>query len=184
MLGLTIISLLPIAISIYSIFEDTPIDTIINRLPKIVFAFLPLYAPLLWVACSADKKIKLAKRLIEEYTHKEVLSKTYQALVKQINTLDDTESSEELKAKLLYNLVLANSENPGKLITDYNTTDNPLMDALDKSTKLANAIEKLSKIPGFTKIAESLAKKSERQQANIKAKVDAVIDENEISNNI
>ncbi len=183
-IGLTIISLLPIAISIYSIFEDTPIDTIINRLPKIVFAFLPLYAPLLWVACSADKKIKLAKRLIEEYTHKEVLSKTYQALVKQINTLDDTESSEELKAKLLYNLVLANSENPGKLITDYNTTDNPLMDALDKSTKLANAIEKLSKIPGFTKIAESLAKKSERQQANIKAKVDAVIDENEISNNI
>ena len=176
-IGLMIISLLPIGISIYSIFASTPIDIIIERLPKIVFAFLPIYAPLLWVACSADKKIKLAKRLIEEYTHKEVLSKTYQALVKQINSLEDSEASSELKAKLLYNLVLANSENPGKLITDYNTTDNPLMDALDKSTKLANAIEKLSKIPGFTKIAENLAKKSEKQQESMRAKVDAVIDD-------
>lgn len=176
-IGLTVISLFPIGISIYSIFASTPLDIIIERLPKIVFAFLPIYAPLLWVACSADKKIKLAKRLIEEYTHKEVLSKTYQALVKQINALEDSETSSELKAKLLYNLVVANSENPGKLITDYNTTDNPLMDALDKSTKLANAIEKLSKIPGFAKIAENLAKKSEKQQENMKAKVDAVIDE-------
>lgn len=177
-IGLTAISLIPIIISIYSIFAETPIDTIIERLPKIVFAFLPLYAPLLWVACSSDKKIKLAKRLIEEYTHKEVLSKTYQALVKQINALEDSEASSELKTKLLYNLVLANSENPGKLITDYNTTDNPLMDALDKSTKLANAIEKLSKIPGFAKIAENLARKSERQQETIKAKVDAIIEDN------
>jgi hypothetical protein len=36
-----------------------------------------------------------------------------------------------------------------------------LMDALDKSIKLTNAVTRLAKIPGFAKLAAGLQKKSE-----------------------
>jgi hypothetical protein len=61
--------------------------------------------------------------LIEEYTHKGVLSKTFEGLATQIEELGDSETSNELRVKLLFNLLHVNSENPGKLISDYKTTD-------------------------------------------------------------
>ncbi|MBI1782735.1 MAG: hypothetical protein HYR66_15430 [Sphingobacteriales bacterium] len=103
----------------------------------------------------------MAKRLIEEYSHKEVLSKTFEGLSKQINNIDDKDVSSDLRIKLLHNILEVNSENPGKLISDYNKTDHPLMDALDKSIKLTNAVTRLSKIPGFAKLASTLEKKSQ-----------------------
>ena len=36
------------------------------------------------------------------------------------------------------------------------------MDALDKSVKLGDAVEKLTKIPGFKKLSKSLSKKSKK----------------------
>lgn len=67
---------------------------------------------------------------------------------------------------MLYNLLEVSAENPGKLISDYNKSDHPLMDALDKSVKLADAVEKLSKIPGitkFTKIATEWKEKADKE---------------------
>ncbi len=122
----------------------------------------PLYIPVLWLAYSANKSLKLSKRLIEEYTHKEVLSKTFEGLSQQIENIEDKDISSDLRTKLLYNIIEVNSENPGKLITDYNKSDHPLMDALDKSFKLANAVDKLSEIPGLSKLAAVLDKKSKR----------------------
>jgi chromosome segregation ATPase len=159
--GLVAISLIPFAISIVSLFQGTELVEVIMRVPRIVLAILPLYLPVLWVAYSANRKMNLAKRLIEEYSHKEVLSKTFEGLSKQIDSIDDKDTSADLRIKLLYNILEVNSENPGKLISDYNKSDHPLMDALDKSIKLTNAVTRLSKIPGFTKLASTLAKKSE-----------------------
>jgi hypothetical protein len=159
--GLITISLIPFAISVVSIIQGIPLEEVIFRVPRIVLAILPLYLPVLWVAYSANRKMNLAKRLIEEYSHKEVLSKTFEGLSKQINTIDDKDISADLRVKLLYNILEVNSENPGKLISDYNKSDHPLMDALDKSIKLTNAVTKLSKIPGFTKLATTLERKSQ-----------------------
>ena len=125
--GLIIVSIIPFAISCYSIYHEVKLDIVINRLPKIVVAILPLYVPILWFTISASKKMNLSKRLIEEYTHKEVLSKTYEGLSKQIENLDGDDDAADLKTKLLQNFLLMYSENPGKLISDYNKSDHPVL---------------------------------------------------------
>jgi hypothetical protein len=127
--------------------------------------------------------MNLSKRLSEEYSHKEVLSKTFEGLSTQINNISDQTVSTDLRNKLLYNILEVSSENPGKLISDYNKSDHPLMDALEKSVKLATAFEKLGRIPGFSKLAKVMDKKSkailndEDKKANIG--MTAVEDEDE-----
>ena len=167
--GLIGVSLIPFAVSIVSLFTGKSFHDVILDIPRVVLSILPLYVPVMWVAYSSDKKIKLSKRLIEEYTHKEVLSKTFEGLSSQIKDLEDDKISEELRIKLLYNILEVSSENPGKLISDYNKSDHPLMDALDKSAKLAIAVERLAKIPGFSRMAATLEKKS-RTLLNEKAR--------------
>lgn len=158
--SLVYISLIPFAVSVVLLIQGKGLDKVLLDMPRLVLAILPLYVPVLWVAYSTSKKINLSKRLVEEYTHKEVLSKTFEGLSNQISTIPDSDISADLKIKLLYNILEVSSENPGKLITDYNRADHPLMDALEKSVQLTNAVEKLSQIPGFSKIASVLDKKS------------------------
>lgn len=158
--GLVIVSLIPFAVSLYQLFNGIPLNSVILQVPRLVLSILPLYVPILWVAYSSNRKINLSKRLIEEYTHKEVLSKTFEGLSQQIRDIKDPIISADLKTRLLYNILEVSSENPGKLISDYDKSDHPLMDALDKSVKLTNAVDKISKIPGLAKLADILSSKS------------------------
>lgn len=160
--GLILVSLIPFGVSVYLLVTGVTLDAAILKMPRLVLSILPLYIPVLWVAYSANRKMNLSKRLIEEYTHKEVLSKTFEGLAQQIQNIKDSEISDDLKTRLLYNILEVSSENPGKLISDYNKSDHPLMDALDKSVKLTNAIDKLSKIPGMSKLVNVLDGKSRK----------------------
>jgi len=160
--GLIFISFIPFVISIYLLITGVTLDAAILKMPRLVLSIFPLYIPVLWVAYSANRKMNLSKRLIEEYTHKEVLSKTFEGLSKQIQSIEDADISADLKTRLLYNILEVSSENPGKLISDYNKSDHPLMDALDKSVKLTNAIDHLSKIPGMSKLVNVLDNKSKK----------------------
>lgn len=65
----------------------------------------------------------------------------------QIDNIGEDDTSGELRTKLLFNLLQVNSENPGKLISDYNNSDHPIIDAIDKSSKLADAINRLDNVP-------------------------------------
>lgn len=161
--GMIAVSLIPFLISIFTLFGNDSLDTIINRAPKLVIAILPLYIPVLWLSISSSKKMKLSKRLIEEYAHKEVLSKTFEGLSKQIHDLEEDNISKELKIKLLQDFLQMYSENPGKLISDYNKSDHPIMELLENSNKLDKTIQKVQKIPGLNKVAEIIEKKSERK---------------------
>ncbi len=162
-LGMIAVSSIPFIVSVYSlIVEHLPFSDAIMRLPRLVLAILPLYIPATWIAYSENRKGNLSKRLIEEYSHKEALSKTYEGLSTQINSLGDDDNANDLRVKLLYNVLEVSSENPGKLISDYNKSDHPVMDALDKSVKLTNSVEKLVRIPGFTKLAKKLSDKAEK----------------------
>lgn len=160
-IGLIAVSFIPFGVCIYYLSEGMALQESVERLPRLVFSIIPLYVPILWVAYSANKRQNLSKRLIEEYTHKEVLSKTYEGLAKQVRDIGDNPMSEDLRTKLLYNILDISAENPGKLISDYNKSDHPMMDALDKSIMLTNAVNKIAKIPGFKKISDMIQKKAD-----------------------
>ena len=161
-IGLVFISFIPFMVSIYLLITGVELISVISDMPRMVLSILPLYIPIVWLAYSSSKKVNLSKRLVEEYTHKEVLSKTFEGLSKQIENIEDKEVSSELRIKLLHNILSVSSENPGKLISDYNTADHPLMDALDKSAKLNDAIDSISKIPGLSKLSNILENRANK----------------------
>lgn len=175
-IGLIAVSMIPFIISACSIWKEVPIDVIVNRVPKIVIAILPLYIPILWFAISSSKKMNLSKRLIEEYTHKEVLSKTYEGLSRQIENLENDDTAFDLRTKLLQNFLLMYSENPGKLISDYNKTDHPIMELLENTNKLETTVQKLENIPGLGKLSKLLATKSKKKLEQVANNVEKGID--------
>src|SRR5690606_33822299 len=144
---LSLAALLPISISIFFLATGVSLTEVIERSPKVIFAFLPLYVPLVWITISANKKVNLSKRLIEEYSHKQVLSMTIEGLSKQIENIDNNELSENLRIKLIGNFLEVTNENPGKLISNYQKSDNPIFNILDrdKREKSASTTVKISK---------------------------------------
>ena len=106
-ISMVLASLIPVYINFYLHVETSKkmIDLIDNFLNTFLM-IIPIYFPLLWIAWTSNKSINLSKRLIEEYAHKEVLSKTYLGLVKQIQDLPQENMSHELRAKLLFNMVM------------------------------------------------------------------------------
>ncbi|WP_207239717.1 hypothetical protein [Pseudomonas sp. GW456-L15] len=158
------VSLIPFFVDIYLLgWKGSDLVQVIKDTPSLIISILPLYFPVLWFAYSSNKKLNLSKRLIEEYTHKAVLGKTFSGLSNQIESLPrDNLVRDELRTRLLFNLLQVSSENPGKLITDYNKSDHPLMDALENSAKLSDSMEALSKIPGFSAISKKLSETADR----------------------
>jgi hypothetical protein len=150
---LGVISIIPVLASVRFIIEGVDLTTVLERLPRLVIAIIPIYIPALWYSISASKKVNLSKRLIEEYTHKEVVSKTFEGLSRQIEKLGESESTDELKLRLLTNILQVSSENPGKLISNYASSDHPMMEALEQSYKFQSALDKLDFIPGMKQIA-------------------------------
>jgi hypothetical protein len=163
-LALVCISAIPLAVDIYLLaFAGNSLIQVIQDTPKLITAILPVYFPMLWLAYSTNKKLNLSKRLIEEYTHKLVLGKTFSGLSNQIETLPHQSAvKEELRTRLLFNVLQVSAENPGKLITDYNKADHPIMEALENSGKLSDSMDALAKIPGFSSIAKKLVERSEK----------------------
>ena len=179
--GLVGISIIPFAVDIYLLaFEGQDLVQVVKDTPSLIVSILPIYFPVLWLAYSTSKKANLSKRLIEEYTHKSVLGKTFSGLSNQIETLQNQGAvKEELRTKLLFNILQVSAENPGKLITDYNKSDHPLMDALEKSSKLSDSLETLSKIPGLSAVAKRLSEKSDLELKRQGEKIDAGLKANE-----
>lgn len=159
------ISLVPISLTCYMFFGlNYEIQTIINDTPKIMSAVLALYAPVFWLAYSANKRMNLSKRLIEEYTYKESLSKTFEGLSKQIENIEDEKIAKDLKSRLLYSVVSMNSQNPGKLIKGYNKPDHPIMDIVNNSVKLTESIQNLAQMPLIGKICSPIVNAIDEQK--------------------
>jgi len=167
------ISLIPVSVDIYQLTQGVDLFKIIADTPKLVLSILPLYFPVLWMAFKANKQINLSKRLIEEYTHKEVLSRTVEGLSTQIDNINDDSISAELRVRLLHNILEISSENPGKLISNYNKADNPVMDALEKSASLAKSLNKVANLPGLFKILD-ITNRSDTAKKKLKEVEDEV----------
>lgn len=161
---LVAVSLIPFGVDVYLLgWKSHDLVKVIQETPSLIFGILPLYLPVLWFASSANKKVKLSKRLIEEYTHKAVLGKTFSGLANQIDNLPQSQDIKgELRTRLLYNILQVSAENPGKLILDYNNSDHPLMDLLQSSARLSDAADSFSKIPGLEKVLRMLAARKDK----------------------
>ncbi|OIN24677.1 hypothetical protein [Vibrio barjaei] len=176
-IGLIICSSIPLIYSVVRVlFQEQEFVNVIKDTPTIFSLMLPVYAPILWVAYSSNKSYKLSKRLIEEYTHKEVSSKTFEGLSEQISQIGEDNASGELRTRLLFNLLQVNSENPGKLISDYNNSDHPIIDAIDKSSKLAEAINKLDNVPVVSHLLKHLSAKEKAKLDEKEKEAQAALD--------
>lgn len=137
-ISLVIISFIPVFINFRLLTQSDGLNLKenINTLGKMVWMMFPIYVPILWVAIFANKRINLSKKLIEEYSHKEVIAKTYEGLASQIQKLNNDEISIELRNKLIENTLNASSDNPSKYITNYNKCDNPITEILNNKNFL------------------------------------------------
>lgn len=173
--GLVVVSCVPFSIDAYRLmWEGASLAQVLRDSPGLMLLVLPLYFPVLWLAYSANKRLNLSKRLIEEYTHKSVLGKTFSGLSNQIDALPHEGAvKEELRTRLLFNVLQVSAENPGKLITDYQKSDHPLMDAMEKSAKLSESMGALARIPGITAIAKKVAELNEGSRKAQQDKVEA-----------
>ena len=175
--GMMALALIPVALNLYLwIGKNFTVIDLLNKLPREMMCILPIYIPLFWMAIFANKRVNLSKRLIEEYKHKEAVSKTYEGLAKQISEIGDENASKELQARLLYNTVMLSEKNPGELIKNFNRPDNPLLDVLNQSSRFAEAVEKLGRVPGLSKlfqIAENRQKKQEKLASNLDESITA-----------
>ena len=135
---LVIISLIPIFMNFQLLKQSNGLNIkeTINTLGKMIWMMFPIYVPVLWVAIFANKRMNLSKKLIEEYSHKEVMAKTYEGLASQIQKLDNNDISIELRNKLIENTLNASSDNPSKYITNYNKCDNPITEILNNKNLL------------------------------------------------
>jgi hypothetical protein len=174
-IGLISVSLLSVFVSIYFILTGTSFKEVIGILPNLASAIIPLYIPVLWYTFSANKKLNLSKRLIEEYTHKEVLGKTFGGLSTQINNLDENEVTKDLKLKLLFNILQVSTENPGKLISDYKNTDHPISEILNHQSKLDEAIEKAKGFPGIKSLANIFEESKIKQLESKKEQIEKLV---------
>lgn len=60
---------------------------------------------------------------------------TIEGLSKQIENIENSELSEELRVKLISSFLEITNENPGKLISNYQKSDNPILNILDRDKK-------------------------------------------------
>lgn len=177
------VAIIPVGLTCYMFWGlKFDIQTIINDTPKIMTAVLALYAPIMWLAYSANKRMNLSKRLIEEYTYKESLSKTFEGLSKQIENINDKDVANDLKSKLLYIIVSMNSENPGKLMKGYNKPDHPIMDIINNSVKLTDSIQNLANTPIFGKLCTPFFSYVNEQREAQNKKVETGLKANNIIN--
>ena len=169
--GMMVLSLLPIAVNLCLwFFCGKSFLDILTMLPREMMYILPIYIPLFWLAIFSNKRVNLSKRLIEEYKHKEAVSKTYEGLSKQIAELDDDATSRELRARLLYNTVMLSEKNPGELIKNFNRPDNPLIDVLNQGARFSEAVAKLKQFTGFEGIVDMANAVSTKTVDTTKAK--------------
>ena len=81
--GLMALALIPIALNLYLwIGKDFTLIQLLEKLPREMMCILPVYIPLFWLAIFANKRVNLSKRLIEEYKHKEAVSKIGKANIR------------------------------------------------------------------------------------------------------
>lgn len=134
--GMFGVALLPFMVYVVWLFQGKGLEEVIQKIPNMTIAVLPLYIPLIWLGVHFNRRINLSKKLIEEYAYKEAVCKSFAGLSEQIESINDKKTLQELRLKLIDLVMSVNSENPGKYITQYDKCDNPAVELLARLEKM------------------------------------------------
>ncbi|MBD5167663.1 MAG: hypothetical protein HDT11_02055 [Helicobacter sp.] len=105
-----------------------------------IFARLPFYIPLAWLAIFATNRRNENKRLQEEYKHKETLAKAYSGYKEQIEKLEDSKA-QELAEKLMDKLVEMTNENPNRALDKVKKEKMPTFEMIEKMSDLISKVK-------------------------------------------
>ena len=137
------ISLIPLGLVVVLIWRGDDVNSVLLEIAKLVPILVSLYTPATWFSIVSNRQMNFSKRLIEEYTHKEVISKTFEGLSKQAEILEE-EGVQDLKIKLIRNLIDITTDNPGKLMKGFNEADHPILNIIDVHFgKISNTLNRL-----------------------------------------
>lgn len=104
---------------------------------------LTIFGPLVWLALFSSKQQAQNKRLEEEYSHKEAVTKTYVGHKRQIEKLGDSEAKDELLIQLAKTTIQTIDFNPSSTLEKQNPkSDLPASELLDL---LKKAVDKVGK---------------------------------------
>lgn len=132
------VATLPFIVYIIWIYQGKGLEEIIQKIPNMTIAVLPLYIPLIWLGVHLNHRINLSKKLIEEYAYKEAVCKSFAGLSEQIEAINDKKALQELRLKLIDLVMTVNSDNPGKYIKNYDKCDNPAVELLARLEKMSH----------------------------------------------
>ncbi|MBL7919106.1 MAG: hypothetical protein JNJ40_02260 [Bacteroidia bacterium] len=90
-----------------------------------VISRLPFFVPAFWLAIFASKQQSQNKRLQQEYAHKEVLAKSYEADKREIEKLPDSAEKTKLSEKLLETMIDSAKFNPSETLGSRTHNDGP-----------------------------------------------------------
>ena len=105
-----------------------------------IFARLPFYSSLAWLAIFATNRRNENKRLQEEYKHKETLAKAYSGYKEQIEKLEDSKA-QELAEKLMDKLVEMTNENPNRALDKVKKEKMPTFEMIEKLSDLISKVK-------------------------------------------
>lgn len=136
--GMLGVAFLPFIVYIIWLYQGKGLEEVIQKIPNMTIAVLPLYIPLIWLGVHLNLRINLSKKLIEEYAYKEAVCKSFAGLSEQIEAINDKKALQELRLKLIDLVMSVNSDNPGKYIKNYDKSDNPAIELLSRLEKMGH----------------------------------------------
>jgi len=114
-----------------------------------IIAKLPVAWPLIWLAIFSWKRQQQAKRLEQEYIHKETLTTTFEWYRRELEKIiAKNKDSKILMKEFMNNVIQMSSFNPSETLDKKVESDSPIKDISDKALdKIWNIVDK--KIPSL-----------------------------------
>ena len=125
------------------------------------FAYLPITMLGIWIASFFNNKQREERRLEEEYSHKEMITKVFKGYKTEVEKLSEGEDTKKLLLKLYENIIKSADYNPSRYIGKYDTqhpilsmfkrtqesnknTTSKNIDITSETTNITNEIKKIS----------------------------------------
>lgn len=105
----------------------------------------------------------ILEEIIEEYAYKEAINKTFVGVTEQIKTLKDDAVAEDIRVQLVKLIILANADNPGRYITGYNDSENPIFQLVSSLSDIGPSLSVNTSIENNTQTVVNEKKENTKE---------------------